>query len=237
MVIPRLSFVLTGLSLSVISMVALFAETPPAPTPVVTADMKDGKIIFQNVCAACHGINGEGKPEFKSPAIAGLPDWYALSQLTSFRAGRRGHDATDAQAFLMAVIAKSLTPEQSKAVIDHTAKLTPPLPATIADADIESGRMLFQERCMECHRYNASGEIVFGSPPLIGQPDWYLTAQIQKFKNGQRGTIQGDVNGGKMVLAVNVIDSEQTMRDLVAYILTLNPPAVKDSSPFEAATR
>jgi hypothetical protein len=28
---------------------------------------------------------------------------------------------------------------------------------------------LFQERCMECPRYNASGEMAFGSPPLVGR--------------------------------------------------------------------
>ncbi len=235
MAISRLSFVLTGLSLGVISMVALLAETPAPAPPVVTADMKDGKIIFQNVCAACHGINGEGKVELKSPALAGLPDWYAKHQITAFREGRRGHDATDAQAFLMAAIAKSLSTEQIQAVIGHTSKMPPITPAKVADADLAEGQLAFQERCMECHRYNASGELAFGSPPLIGQQSWYLTAQIQKFKSGQRGTIKGDVNGAKMVLSSNFIDGDQMLRDIVAYIVTLNPPPLKEASPFDQA--
>ena len=47
-------------------------------------------ILFQNVCASCHGAKGEGNPAFQAPAIAGLPDWYVRGQLEAFRAGRRG---------------------------------------------------------------------------------------------------------------------------------------------------
>lgn len=242
----RTSLLLTSLGLSMV-VAAFSGETtapPPVVAPVVTADMKDGKVLFQNVCAACHGPDGEGKAELKSPAIAGLPDWYAKHQLASFREGRRGHDAKDGQAFLMAAIAKSLSAEQVQAVIDHTSKMKPTTPAGIdhapKDADLAEGQLAFQERCMECHRYNASGEIAFGSPPLIGQQGWYLTEQINKFKDGRRGTIKGDVNGAKMILSSSFIEDEQMLRDIVAYILTLNPepaPVAKDASPFEAAAR
>lgn len=243
----RTSLLLTGLGLGM-AVVAFSGENgvapPPAAAPVVTATMKDGKTIFQNVCAACHGPNGEGKAELKSPAIAGLPDWYAKHQLAGFREGRRGHDPKDAQSFMMAAIAKSLSPEQTQAVIEHASKMQPTTPAGIdhapKDADLDEGRLAFQERCMECHRYNASGEIAFGSPPLIGQQAWYLTEQIHKFKDGRRGTIKGDVNGAKMILSSSFIEDEKMLRDIVAYILTLNPqpetPA-KAGSPFETATR
>lgn len=222
-------------------------ENPPAAPPVVTADMKDGRVVFQNVCAACHGANGEGKAELKSPAIAGLPEWYAKPQIKGFQEGRRGHDPADAQAFMMAAIAKSLSAEQIEAVVAHTAKLPVATPADIdrspANADIAEGQLLFQERCMECHRYNASGEMAFGSPPLVGQQAWYIKAQIHKFKTGGRGTVKGDVNGAKMVLSSNFIEDDKMLNDIVAYILTLNPepesaePKSEESSPFEAASK
>ena len=81
---------------------------------------------------------------------------------------------------------------------------------------------LFQERCMECHRYNASGELAFGSPPLVGRQHWYLMAQIEKFKTGARGAVKGDVNGAKMVFTSTFIEDEQALKNVVGYILTLN---------------
>lgn len=224
---------------------AAAASTAAAPAaPVVTPGVTDGKVLFETVCAACHGTDGSGKPELKSPAIAGLPDWYAKHQIAGFREGRRGHNAQDAQAFMMAAIAKSLSGEQLEAVVAHTSKMKPAkpaaLPADAAAANIAEGQLLFQERCMECHRYNGTGEIAFGSPPLIGQPSWYIREQIMKFKSGQRGTIKGDVNGSKMVLSSSFIEDEQMLTDIIAYIMTLNPepePVVKNDSPFESASR
>lgn len=234
--LTRPALLLTCLGMVV---VAFSDEKVPAPPPMVTAEMKDGKVIFQNVCAACHGVEGEGKAELKSPAIAGLPDWYARHQIASFREGRRGHEAKDAQAYLMAAIAKSLSEAQARAVIDHTSKMKPVTPAAIVkDANLEEGRLAFQERCMECHRYNATGEIAFGSPPLIGQQAWYLTEQLHQFKDGRRGAVKGDVNGAKMILSASFIEDERMLRDIVAYILTLNPPpAAKEDNPFEQASR
>jgi cytochrome c553 len=213
--------------------------------PMVTAEMKDGKVLFEQVCSACHGMDGGGKAELKSPAIASLPEYYAKNQIASFREGRRGHHPEDTQSFLMGSIAKQLTAAQAEAVITHLTKMPRTIPAEIEkdskDADLANGMMLFQERCMECHRYNASGEIAFASPPLIGQQAWYLTEQIHKFKDGRRGTVKGDVNGAKMVLSSNFIEDKQTLRDIVAYIVSLNPKpegaAVKDESPFESASR
>lgn len=221
---------------------------PPGSSPIipmVTAEMKDGKVIFEQVCAACHGLDGGGKSELKSPAIASLPEYYASNQIASFREGRRGHHPEDTQSFLMASIAKQLTQAQADAVVAHLTKMPRTIPADIdkdlPNADLANGQMLFQERCMECHRYNASGEIAFASPPLVGQQAWYITAQIEKFKNGQRGTVKGDVNGAKMVLSSNFIEDKEMLRDIVAYIVSLNPKpegaAVKDESPFESASR
>ncbi len=206
---------------------ALHAAEPAAPV-VPATKATDGKTIFQTVCAQCHGGNGEGKMELKSPSIAGMPSWYVTTQFTNFREGRRGHDAADPQSFMMAAIAKGLQPEQIKAVIAHVEKMPVVVPAgkdrEMADTNPTEGMELFHERCMECHRYNASGEMAFGSPPLIGRQGWYLEEQLKKFKSGRRGTIKNDVNGAKMVQMTTLfIEDEQMLRNVVAYIMTLNP--------------
>jgi cytochrome c553 len=140
-------------------------------------------------------------------------------------------------------------PEQIKAVAQYVESLplVPPKEREIAGADVKRGQELFYERCMECHRYNASGEMAFGSPPLLGRQGWYLADQLKKFKTGLRGTHKSDVNGAKMVQITNFfIEDDQMLRDVVAYILTLNPdPAasketqekqILEGSPFKDVT-
>jgi cytochrome c553 len=84
---------------------------------------------------------------------------------------------------------------------------------------------------MECHRYNASGEMAFGSPPLTGRQAWYLEEQLKRFKSGKRGAIKNDVNGAKMVQMTSLfIEDEQMLRNVVAYIMTLNPEPANEPS-------
>ena len=200
----------------------------PAFPKVTPTKARDGKAIFQTVCAQCHGAAGEGREDLKSPSIASLPVWYLGSQFASFRGGRRGHDPADTQAFMMATVAKSLQPQQLKAVAAHVAKMPRVIPAgkarDVDAANPESGMQLFREYGMECHRYNGSVELAFGSPPLVGLHAWYLEAQLGKFKAGKRGAIKGDINGTKMTEVMDTFITEDRMvRDLVAYIMTLNP--------------
>jgi cytochrome c553 len=210
------------------------AEEARPPSPDVATTM------FQNVCAQCHGPKGEGNAQIKSPSIAHLPSWYVIAQINNFRENRRGTDPTDPQGLLMAGISKALQPDQIHALARHVEKMPMVMPVPTVkegEADLENGMILFQERCMECHRYNASGEIVFGSPPLTGMQDWYLAEQIRKFKSGKRGTVKSDVNGAKMVFSSQFISDEQTLKDVIAYIMTLNAAAMAEqqpaSSPFE----
>jgi cytochrome c553 len=157
--------------------------------------------------------------------------------VTNFHDGKRGSDMkVDPQGALMASIAKALKPEQVEAVALYVEKLPLVIPAkrVIDGADVAAGQLLFYERCMECHRYNASGEMTFGSPPLVGRQDWYLLAQLMKFKNLHRGTAKGDENGAKMVqMATLFIEDEAAMKNVVSYILTLNPKP-KEETLFKA---
>ena len=70
-----------------------------APSNIVApqvdmASVKPGE-VYQKVCAACHGANGEGNKAIKSPRIAGLPKWYVKEQTGKFRSGLRGAHPED----------------------------------------------------------------------------------------------------------------------------------------------
>ncbi len=194
--------------------------------PVMGAD--GGGVLFQNVCGQCHGPKGEWREDLKTPSIAHLPAWYVTTQLGNFHDGKRGADtAVDPQGAMMAAIAKALQPAQVAEVAKHVEALPLVVPArlTMDGADPQAGQRLFYERCMDCHRYNASGEMAFGSPPLVGRQGWYLLAQLKKFKGLHRGAAKGDEKGAKMVqMATLFIEDEQAMKDVIGFILTLNPP-------------
>lgn len=213
---------------------ALAAASEPAAAPAVpfSPDLMGAK-LFEQTCAVCHGLKGEGKEELRAPSIAHQPAYYVLNQLASFKEDRRGTDPADPQGIMMAAIAKSLQPEQVQSVAKHieSMPLVVPKTRTVEGADLKEGQWLFEMRCMECHRFNGSGELAFGSPPLYGLQGWYLTTQLTHFKTGRRGAKKGDVNGAKMVFTSSFIENEQMLKDIVGYILSLNPEPEDD--PFK----
>lgn len=194
------------------------------------AAVQEVAILYQNVCATCHGLKGEGRQDLKAPSIAGLPDWYVRGQLENFRNDRRGTHPQDLEGQLMRAVSKVLTADQAKAMAVHIASLPRHTPVATIRADTTEGRILYAERCMECHRYNAEGELFFGSPPLIGLQDWYLASQIKKYQIGVRGVHPQDVNGQKMVFSSSFVESEEVLHSLVAYLIELQKPKKADTS-------
>jgi cytochrome c553 len=75
--------------------------------------------------------------------------------------------------------------------------------------------------CASCHRYNATGEKVFKSAPLVFFPDWYLKSQIEKFKSGIRGHHPKDLRGKKMVETLSFLDEDINIDNIIAYITSL----------------
>ncbi|MBL9115736.1 MAG: c-type cytochrome [Verrucomicrobiaceae bacterium] len=205
--------------------------------PVHADDKKQvqGAQIFNATCSQCHGMKGEGNEQFRAPAIGGMAAWAVERQIDGFRKGHRGVDPKEPVALVMAATVKALPAEQIKNVAAAIEKL--PIHSHKAStwqqsADLDYGKMLFEERCMECHRYNGTGEIVFGSPPLVGRQDWYLLAQLEKFVDGRRGALASDQFGQKMVNVTRIFESEKAMKDVVAYISTLRPPEVIAANPL-----
>lgn len=213
-----------------ILLAATLGHAQTVAPPVVDPSLQ-GAALFAATCAVCHGEKGQGNDLLKAPAIAAQPAWHVLNQLRHFRAKRRGADPADAQGALMAAVASLLSPKQMRSVAAHIESLPRAQPQQMAEADLKEGRWLYETRCMECHRFNGAGELVFASPPLIGLQGWYLEAQLQKFRDGTRGAAEGDEFGAKMRLAASFIENDRQLRDLVAYILTLNPPP--ESDPFQ----
>jgi cytochrome c553 len=208
-------------------------EKTPSAAGDADAAKTAAQVIFQNLCATCHGTNGEGKAEVKAPSIASLPAWYVERQLENFQADRRGAHPEDAEGQLMRAMAKVLSKEQTSSIALLVEKLPRVKPSPTLKIDVARGKEVYAERCMECHRFNGEGEIVFGAAPLVGLQDWYLAAQLRKFKTGVRGAAQDDENGQKMVKAArNFVEDEEMVQSLAAWLVQLQD--VKKLTPSAA---
>ena len=216
------------LLLAALPAVALMrAGEPAAPVAMKIPEIKPvaagtpPQEIFQSLCVACHGQKGEGNEQLKAPAIAALPDWYVIIQLGNFREDRRGMHAEDVEGNLMRSISKILPKESVEKLAVYVSKLPRNKPQPVSKAEIAEGQQLFAERCMECHRFNAEGDLYFHSPPLVGQPEWYLRSQLKKFRTGMRGAAKDDASGQKMIFNSSFIESDEAMDSLMAYLMSL----------------
>ncbi len=197
-----------------------FSEESAAPKGAPGEEPKPDAALFALVCAQCHGEKGEGRADLKTPAIASLPDWYVVAQIEKFQNDIRGTVPGDTEGPLMHGIAKSLTAQQVREVALAVEALPMIRPRKTLKGDTDLGREIFQERCMECHRYNGKGELVFMSAQLIGFQDWYIFNQLKKFKAGLRGAHPEDEKGAKMHLVAGFL-TEEEMRGVATYLMDL----------------
>ena len=75
--------------------------------------------------------------------------------------------------------------------------------------------------CAACHGQQGEGIAAMNAPKLTGQSAWYLKRQIMNYKNGLRGTQEGDTFGRQMVGMVATLADEQAVDNVVAHIRSL----------------
>jgi cytochrome c553 len=94
-----------------VSYIRTLEDTPAEQT--IDADTTRGKDLYTQTCLACHGESGMGNVELNSPRLAGMSDWYMVTQLQKYRADLRGDHPDDTYGAQMAPFAKTLPDEQS----------------------------------------------------------------------------------------------------------------------------
>ena len=181
-----------------------------------------GQQIY-DTCVPCHGRDGLGSVTVRAPQIAGLPKWYLVAQLTKFKEGMRGAHPDDMEGARMRPMAKTLyRAGDLESVAEYVSRLKPARPmATVHGGDAAAGQTRFMSLCMACHGPTASGNQALGAPPLDHQADWYMLAQLGKFRDRQRGAHPGDVSGAQMMAMANTLPDTTAMRDVVTFIRTL----------------
>lgn len=98
---------------------SLVGEAPPA---TLRGDRVAGQRTFRTICAPCHGSDGAGRPEIRTPALGGQADWYVISQLRKFRRGIRGYHEQDIAGMQMRGMSTALANDQ--ALVDVAVYVT-----------------------------------------------------------------------------------------------------------------
>jgi cytochrome c553 len=86
------------------------------------------------------------------------------------------------------------------------------------------GAELFQ-LCAQCHGETALGNRAVNAPSIAGLPQWYIEAQLKKFKAGGRGTHFDDLTGMQMRPMALSFHSDAEITAAAAYVAAL--PAQK----------
>ncbi len=191
--------------------------------PVQAQNVERGAELFQ-LCASCHGPQGEGNQLYLAPAIGGMPLWYLEGQLTKFREGGRGTHFDDLPGMRMRPMALSLRSEHGNDLADvaaYVASLPVQKPEpTLVGGDAARGAAHYAV-CQACHGAQGEGVQATNGPPLANQDDWYLLSSLQRFKAGVRGSNPADANGAVMRGMAAILQDEQAMKDVIAHIVSL----------------
>ena len=183
------------------------AQTPAAPA---TVSLERGKQIATQVCAACHGPDGNS-PTPANPNLAGQHADYITVQLAHFKAGIRVNP-------IMQGMAAGLTDDDMRSLGMYFAQQKPKgLAAKNADL-VKTGQALWRggdlgtgiPACSACHSPTGAG-IPKNYPRIGGQWADYTYAQLRAFKAGERGNDKAgkDASGRVMRGVVEHMTDEQ----------------------------
>jgi cytochrome c553 len=197
----------------------------PLPEPTFTGDAARGKSAYV-LCATCHGADGKGQPEMKTPSLVGLQDWYLLAAMMKFKEGKRGYHSSDPEGLQMRPMAMTLTTvEMMKDVVAYIQSEINTSSTLIAGGtgmEVEPGKVLgpeeliqlgqntFSNMCVACHQPEGIGKT--GLAPSISNRDFLATASDDFI----RKTIRLGRPGTPMV-AWSML-SDQQVSGIIAYL-------------------
>ena len=198
----------------------LLAADLAAQDSVPSAEV--GKSLFP-VCTACHGATGQGIQAMNAPKLAGQESWYLIKQMQLFQNDARGSAPGDMQGMQMAAMAKGpqfKSPGALENLAAYIGTFADDAPEVTVIGDVTAGKTAYAI-CAACHGDKGQGLESMSGPRLVGQNDWYLVTQINKFKKGQRGYHNSDHGGRQMRPMVATLADDKAVNDVVAYISSL----------------
>lgn len=182
------------------------AGQTPAAVPKTAADPVKGQQLASQVCAACHGADGNSTiPD--NPKLAAQHSSYVHKQLRDFKGNSR-------KSAIMTPLASSLSEDDMRNLGAYYSTQTLK-PGAAKDKTLAlQGQKIYRAgnaatglpACAACHLPNGAG-IPVQFPSLGGQNTNYVIAQLQKFRNGER---TNDANRTMQTIASKMTDQEIT---------------------------
>lgn len=139
-----------------------------ADSPLMQPVKEEGRRLFDDNCAACHGVNATGGPGF--PDLAAKAWLWGGDPETIEETIRVGINSTndDTRTSQMLAFGRDamLDRTQIQNVVAYVRSLSGALPAEGNAERIEAGREVFAENCVACHGDDAKGSHDVGAPNL-----------------------------------------------------------------------
>ena len=196
---------------------AVAVAQAPAAAPDAKADLERGRQLATQVCAACHGADGNSATP-ANPSLAGQHADYITQQLAHFKAGIR-------QNPIMQGIAAGMTPDDMRATGVYYSQQKPKGLAARDAQLVKIGQSLWRggdaalgvPACSACHGPTGAG-MPKNYPRIGGQFADYTYGQLKAFASGQRGLDKEgkDTNGRVMHTIARPLNDAQ-MRAVAEY--------------------
>jgi len=201
----------------VASLVAVLATTSafataPVAAPASKGDPKAAESIVNQVCAACHSVDGNSVAA-ANPKLAGLNAEYINKQLTEFKSGARKNA-------IMSGMVANLTP-QDMLNLGAYFSAQQPKPGTSKDQALAlQGQKIFRggvmgagvPACASCHGPQGKG-IPVQFPRLAGQHSEYIYTQLNAFRVEARSN-----DAAKMMRTIAAKMTDADMKAVASYI-------------------
>ncbi|OGA40996.1 MAG: cytochrome C [Betaproteobacteria bacterium RIFCSPLOWO2_12_FULL_62_13] len=186
----------------------------------VKGDPAKARSIVTQVCAACHGADGNS-PAPANPSLAGQHAEYIFKQLTNFKA--QGDKAVERSNAVMVGMVSSLSVQDMSNLAVYFAGQKPTLRAARDPELARLGQAIYRggimakgvAACASCHLPDGAG-VPAQFPRLAGQYAEYTEAQLKAFRAGER---TNDPN--RMMRAVSAKLSDREIKALAEYIAGL----------------
>ncbi len=87
----------------------------------------------------------------------------------------------------------------------------------------ERGEAVFKN-CAKCHGEAGQGNKELAAPSIAGLPEWYVNAQLHKFRYGVRGLHPKDLGGLRMRPMARVLNGDSDLDVVAKYVAKMPRP-------------
>lgn len=186
----------------------------------LTPNIDNGVEVYR-LCAVCHMPEGWGTEDGYYPQVAGQLSTVIIKQLADILARNR-----DTPTMFPFTLLEHLEPQEFADVAAYLARLPmTPDNGLGPGTDLEHGKRLYEENCVDCHGSNGEGIAEEYMPLIQGQHYNYLVRQFEWIRDKKRRNADED-----MVEQIQGF-TDRDISAIMDYTSRLKPPAERLAAP------